>query len=281
GSSRTGRLGLSSSQRNGDGETARAGAIEGAAIAGTALPQFKILGDGQTPAETEEQLYTYLGQMMSRQPAVFPPLGELHARLPELERPSNGVAPAGANQEAPGFHRFPADGTAPGSPEWLEQKLNELEQHLSAKDGDRSRVAGIHTKLAEIGARIDALSAQLPGASAIEAIETKLDGLSRSFDETRDQSSADADRISIAAREILAAAARIQETREAFEATARDTAGALGQAVVATASRAAVLAAGQVATALQPAPERSGEDRLEAELRALNRQARESGERTE
>jgi localization factor PodJL len=51
--------------------------------------------------------------------------------------------------------------------------------------------------------------------------------------------------------------------------------------VVATASRAAVLAAGQVATALEPAPELSGDSRIEAELRALNRQSQQNGERTE
>jgi localization factor PodJL len=120
----------------------------------------------------------------------------------------------------------------------------------------------------------------MPGARTIEAVETKLDGLARSLDESRDQSRTDASRISAGVREILAAAARVQEAREGFEAAVHGTASALGQTVVATASRAAVLAAGQVA-ALQPAPEGSGDGRIEAELRALNRLSQENGERTE
>jgi localization factor PodJL len=281
GSSRTGRLALNPSQRNGDGEAARTPEAKSTAAGNVTVPQVKILGESQTPAEAEKRLYAYRDQMMSPQPAVFPPLGELHARLTELGRPSKGVVPADEMRGAPGLRTPAAGDTSRGSPDWLDQKLNELVQLLSARQGDKSGIADIHAKLADIGARIDALSAQLPGVRTIEAVETKLDGLSRSLDESRDQNSAHADRIAAAAREILAATARVQEAREGFEAAVHHTASALGQTVVATASRAAVLAAGQVATALQPAPELSGDSRIEAELRALNRQSQEIGERTE
>src|SRR5262249_16931252 len=88
-------------------------------------------------------------------------------------------------------------------------------------------------------------------------------------------------RIYAAAREILAATERVQEAREGFEAAAHNTADALGQTVVATASRAAVLAAGQVAAAIQPALEGTGDGRIQPDLRALNRLSQENGERTE
>jgi localization factor PodJL len=244
-------------------------------------PQVKILGEGQTPAETEKRLYAYLDQMKSPQPAVFPPLSELHARLPELERPSNGAAPADVEDEAPGIHVAASGGPSHVSTDWLEQKFGELRQLFFAGNGDKRGIADIHAKLAEIGARIESLSGHMPNAAAIAAIENKLDDLSRSLDEVRGQKSTDADRILVAAREILAAAGRIQEAREGFEAAARHTASALGQTVVATASRAAVLAASEVAAGFQPSPERGGDGRLEAELRALSRQSRESGERTE
>jgi localization factor PodJL len=281
GSSRTGRLALNASRKHREAVAVRASAGEGAPSANIAVPEVKILGEGQTPAEAEKRLYAYLDQMKSSQPPVFPPLGELHARLPELERPLNGAAVAGEEDEAPGPGTPAAGGAFRGSPEWLDQKFGELRQLLSTREGEKSGIADIQARLAEIAGRIEALTAHMPGASAIEAIEAKLDDLSRSIDESRGQSSADADRISDAAREILAATARVQETREGFEAAARHTARVLGKTVVATASRAAVLAAGQVATALQPAPERSSDSRIEAELQALNRQSRENGERSE
>jgi localization factor PodJL len=276
GSSRTGRMALNAPLRNGDGGAARANETKSTAV-NAGLPQVQILGESQTPAETEKRLYAYLGQMMSPQPAVFPPLGELHARLPELERSVSSAAAADEADRVPSLHAPRADGPSRGSPDWLEQKFGELKGLLlSAQEGDRSGISDIHAKLVEIGARVDALAAQMPGARAMEAVETKLDSLSRSLDESRGQSSSDADRIAAAAREILAAAERVQEAREDFEAAMTDTANALGQTVVATASRAAVLAARQAAAA----PERSDESRIEDELRALNRSSQENGART-
>jgi localization factor PodJL len=274
GSSRTGRLALNR-PLSGDSGAARSNEAKNTAV-NAAVPQVQILGEGQTPAETEKRLYAYLGQMMTPQPAVFPPLGELHARLPELERPVSSAASTDEADRSPGLYAPQAAGPSRGTPDWLEQKFSELKGLLSAKEGERSGIADIHAKLAQIGAQIDALAAQMPGARAIEAVETKLDSLSRSLDESRGQSSLDAERIAAAAREIHAAAARVQEAREGFEAAMNDTANALGQTVVATASRAAVLAAGQVTAA----PERSDDGQIEAELRALNRLSQENGERT-
>jgi localization factor PodJL len=280
GSSRTGRLVLNPSRRNEDGKAARASAIEDTAALNVGVAPVKILGEGQTPGDTEKRLYAYLDQMKSPQPAVFPPFGELHARLPELEKTPDGASPIDARDEARG-PRAAAGGPSHGNSDWLDQKFSELTNLVSAKDRDRDGIADIHAKLAEIITRIDRLSAQMPGVRAIEAVETKLDDLFRSLDESRDQSSAEADRISAAARGIIAAATRVQEAREGFEAIARDTADALEQTVAVTASRAAVLAASQVATALQPSSETGGNRLLEAELRALSQQTRETGERTE
>jgi localization factor PodJL len=105
--------------------------------------------------------------------------------------------------------------------------------------------------------------------------------LSRSLSEARAQNSADADRIARAVQEVLAASTRTQDAPARFEKAARWTLEELGHTVVDTASRAAVLAAGHAAEAVQRSGGVSGIERLESELRALNQQSRESAGRNE
>ena len=112
-------------------------------------------------------------------------------------------------------------------------------------------------------------------------MNAKLGTISGSLDAVLEQSATDANRISRAAEEILAASARIREVPAKFETAARRTVEGLGQTVAATASRAAVMAAHQAGERQGPAADVSATERLEAELRALNLQSRETGERTE
>ncbi len=237
-----------------------------------------VFGDGQS--EAEEQLYAYLGHVTASRPASgFQPLDELNARLNEqpyrdsLLFPHSGEERRSLERSAPALSE-----PYRGDLDWFEHRFGELKRLLTQKDEGRREIAQVNVRLAEIIARVDKLSAAMPNGKTMASVDTKLTALSRSLDETREQSAADAGRISRAAREILAASSRMQEAPLRFEAAARHTVEGLSQTVAATASRAAVLTAAQIAP--KPAAETSGIERLEAELRALNQQSRESGERT-
>jgi localization factor PodJL len=240
---------------------------------------FSLFGNGQT--EAEAQLQAYYAQLAAQQPPRFPPFEELSARLKEFGLSHDGRTPFldAKPQKAP--DRTASAGEAFRSDlDWFEHRFGELKQLLTWKDDGVREIATINVKLADISGRLDKLSSGMPDATAIAAVETKLTNLSRSLEETREQSAVDADRISRAAMEILAASNRTQEDRRRFETVARHTIEELGQTVVATASRAAVLTAGEMAVSLQRQPEGSGVECLEQELRILNAQSRESSERT-
>ncbi len=220
--------------------------------------------------------------MTNEQPSGFQPFAQLQARLPEFQASYGKGDAKDAQPERPEAGSAKTPDPIAANQDWLEGKFVELKELLAAQAEEKSVIASFSDKLAGIAARIDALSERMPDPEVIGALHSQLGALSQSLDDTSSQSARDADRIAAAAREILAAAADVEEARQGFEHAARYTAGTLGQTVVATASRAAVLAAEQVATALLPAAaERSGVERLEGELRALNRQSRETGERTE
>jgi localization factor PodJL len=238
-----------------------------------------VFGNGRTAAEA--QLQAYYAQLAAQQPPRFPPFEELSARLREFGLVHEGRT---RSTEAPG-HDAP-DKTASVREAYdsgldrLEHRFDELEHLLSWKNDGAREIAAVNIKLTQIVERLDKLSAGIPDAAAIAAVETKLTGLSRSLDETRERSTADADRISRAAMEILASGNRAEEDRRRYETVARQTVEELGQTVVATASRAAVLTAGEMAASLQWQPESGSVERLEQELRVLNAQSRDSSERT-
>lgn len=240
---------------------------------------YSAFGEGQS--EAEAQLYAYLGHVRNSRPkAGFPPLEELNARLNEQPYRDSLLFSRLEGEEA-------SEMTAPlhGEPygnglAWFDRRFDEMKLLLTRRDEGKSELAQINARLGEIMARVDNLSAGMPNGKAMASVETKLAALSRSLDETRQQSTADANRVARAAKEILAATARAQEAPIRFEMAARHTLEGLNQTITATASRAAVLAAGQVNALRNPQSEFSAADRLEAELRALNQQSRESGERT-
>ena len=163
---------------------------------------------------------------------------------------------------------------------YFDHRFSELKQLLARKDEGKREIEHIKASSARFcpGRRAFGGYAQRqdPGVGRREARHDL-----RIADAVLEQSALDANRISRAAEEILAASARIREVPVKFETAARRTVEGLGQTVAATASRAAVMAAHQVSERQCPAADVSATERLEAELHALNLQSRETGERTE
>ena len=164
---------------------------------------------------------------------------------------------------------------------YFDHRFTELKQLLARKDEGKREIEHIKASLGEILVRVEQLAADMPTGKTLESVDAKLGTISGSLDAALEQSAMDANRISRAAEEILAASARIREVPVKFETAARRTVEGLGQTVAATASRAAVMAAHQVSERQCPAADVSATERLEAELHALNLQSRETGERTE
>ncbi len=275
-----------SSFGSGDSGTAGETGLEGARmrLAG-AIPSAQdslspVFGDGQS--EAEAQLYAYLDHVTASRPnSGFQPFEELNARLNEQPYRDSLLFPNSEKErEAAKLNVPPAGEPYRGDLDWFDYRFGELKRLLAQKDEGKREIAQINARLAEIIARVDRLSAAVPNGKIMTSVETKLTTLSRSLEETREQSAADAGRISRAAKEILAASTRVQEVPLRFEAAALHAVEGLSRTVAATASRAAVLTAAHIVDAPKPAAETSGIERLEAELRALNQQSRESGERT-
>ena len=240
----------------------------------------------------------------SKPQSGFPPLDELNARLNEDPYRDSLLNAPLSEEHYKDSLLFPRADEAdllfspPGDDDWSEpddlmpgevssglsyfdHRFTELKQLLARKDEGKREIQHIKASLGEILARVEQLAAEMPNGRTLELVDTKLGTISGSLDAVLEQSSMDANRISRAAEEILAASARIREVPVKFETAARRTVEGLGQTVAATASRAAVMAAHQVSERQCPAADVSATERLEAELRALNLQSRETGERTE
>ena len=262
-----------------------------------------IFGEGLS--EAEAQLYAHLQLITNSKPrSGFPPLDELNARLNE-EPYRDSLLNAPLNEEHykdsllfPRADEADLLFSAAGDDDWSEpddlmagevssglsyfdHRFTELKQLLARKDEGKREIEHIKESLCEILARVEQLAAEMPNGRTLESVDTKLGTISGSLDAVLEQSAMDANRISRAAEEILAASARIREVPVKFETAARRTVEGLGQTVAATASRAAVMAAHQVSERQCPAADVSATERLEVELRALNLQSRETGERTE
>jgi localization factor PodJL len=235
-----------------------------------------FFGDGQSEAET--RLYEYLDQLSAPQShSGFRPLEELNARLNEQPYRDSLLFPHSEEEVEAPEPPAPNGVTYRDDLHWFDHRFGELKRLLQ-DEGKRERVE-INSRLAEIQARLERLSAAMPNGKTFASVETKLTALSRSLDETRAQAAADAGRISRAAKEILTASSLVQEAPARLEAAARQTVDGLTR-TVAVASRAAALTAASVAALPKPETQKSAIERLEAELRALNKQSRESGERT-
>ncbi|MBJ7535072.1 sel1 repeat family protein [Rhodomicrobium vannielii ATCC 17100] len=232
------------------------------------------LDDG---GDAETQLYAYLERMRAPRPKGFPPMDELTSRLGEFSLPYTAEAAHSEPHARAGAASAPRQ-TAELA--WFEQKFTELKSAFARQEADKSEIVSINEKLAEIIARVDRLADAMPGEQTMVAVETKLQDLSRSLDATRKQTASDAERIARAAKEILAATGRAEVARQGFEAAARHTVKELGQTVAVAASRAAVVTAEHIAAALHETGDVGGIGRVENELRALNAQSRETGDRT-
>lgn len=239
-------------------------------------------------SEAEAQLYAYMDLMANSKPASgFPPLEELNARLNEepyresllFPRSGDGTLFSGLDDEEwPDTSGEPL-GETYSSLAWFDHRFGEIKQLLTRKHEGQREIEQIKASLAGIAAHLEQLSDAMPDRKTMVSVEAKLTKLAGSFDEAREKSSTDAGRISRAAEEILAASARLEETPPRFETAVLQLEG-LGQTVATAASRAAAMAASQVAIQQNRAGEMTAAKRLEAELRELNRQSRETGERT-
>ncbi|MGA7324002.1 MAG: hypothetical protein WBX25_05880 [Rhodomicrobium sp.] len=228
---------------------------------------------------TDSQLYAYLHRATAPRPGGFPPLDQLSARLGELEPSSRdtGASAEGAQKTAEGV----PENNPGGGLDWFEHRFSELRQLLTPREDNRKEIAAINAKLSDIVWRIDKISAAMPAENTMTAVETQLRELSGSLERTREQTAADADRISRAAIEILAATDKAQQARAGFERAANHAVKELGHTVTVTASRAAILTAEHIKCSMWKPDEQAGILRLEKELRVLNANSRESGERTE
>ncbi len=230
------------------------------------LEPGSIFGDGHS--EAEAQLYAHLDRAREPQRTGFAPLDTLSARLNEFAPlPPRYVA---APDEVSHIDRAPSSQL-----DWFEGKFGELRQLITHNAADKSEIVSINTRLAEIIDRVDRLSAALPNEKAFASVEKQLSDFSKSLEHTRNQGASDADRISRAAKEILAAADSMEQTRSGFEATAKDTVQELRQTVITTAP----LTIGQLMSAREPKKPDPGLARLEQEFQALNTHSRESSER--
>ncbi len=238
----------------GDDPAAEAGAR--ALPSGPAGPARIARSHGQS--EAEEQLYAYLELMTNSKPASgFPPLDELNARLNEEPYRDSLLFPRtgdgfefGPSQDDPWpeLSSVPLDEPQRGL-DWFDHRFTEIKQLLAKKDESTREIEQIKASLGEILVRLEKISTDMPSGSTLASVETKLATVSGSLEAAREQSAADAGRISRAAEEILAASARIREVPAKFETAARHTLDGLGQTVAATASRAAVMAAHHVSPA--------------------------------
>ncbi|MBI4723822.1 MAG: SEL1-like repeat protein, partial [Rhodomicrobium sp.] len=261
------------------GEAMRERVPDAERLAESRQPQSRLFGQGETDAEAE--LCAHLDRAKAPRPSGFPPLDELSARLGEFGPPSPAAFTEPEQQEGTQEPFVPASSEAYRRDlDWFDERFSELRGLVTRKDDDKRELVAINGKLAEIAERVDRLSAAMPGEK-MAAVETQLAELTRSLYKSRQQSAEDADRISRAAGEILAATVRAEAARAGFERAANHTVEELGQTVVVTASRTAVVTAERITAAMRRTGEQSDVARLESQLRALNAQSRESGERTE
>jgi localization factor PodJL len=289
GNATTGRLSASAAERDAAWDS-RAADTASEHDAGPDIPQSEefgvddassIFGAGQS--EAEAQLYAYLNRATSPRPSGFAPYEELTARLnefPPAVRPSGeGIDPVRFTAQKKQDLPYPRNRSEDDS-SWADGRFEELKRLIINRDEDRNEFVAIHSKLADIAERVETLAASLPSEKTLASMETRLAALSSSLEATRQQNANNSDRISRAAREILAVTDRIEAVRAGFEIAATHTVKELGQTVVVASSRAGVMAAEHVAGVFRETNEKSGLERLEGELRALHSQSRKSSERT-
>jgi localization factor PodJL len=237
-----------------------------------------VFGEGRS--EAEAQLRNYLDLMSNTKPSSgFGPLDQLHARLneePSLLNPPEDEFAFGpfTDDDWPVRSASPHGASCLGY-EYFDSRFLEIKSLVAKKDEGVREIAQIKASLGEILIRLEQISSDMPSGGAMSAVEDKLNTISGDLEAAREQSAADAIRISRAAEEILAAGVCMQEIPAKFEMAARHTVEGLGRTVAASASRAAVIAVSQVQGA-----EPGFGGRVEEELRTLNRQSRETGERT-
>lgn len=236
---------------------------------------------GPWQSQAEAQLYAYLERAREPQPARFPPLDALSARLGEFGAPRPAEAePAetGVSQETAGS--LAADAQAGVHLKWFEEKFGELKHLVKRSEADKREIAMINARLAEIIDRVDRLSEALPEKRAMAAVEEQLAALSSHLDSAREQEALEAYRISRAAKEIFHAARQVEGVRNSFDAASKNTITQFNRTVADAAAKAASVTAERVTKALADSGPQKSLTRMEEELRALNERSREESERT-
>ncbi|HZV21119.1 MAG TPA: tetratricopeptide repeat protein [Hyphomicrobiales bacterium] len=245
---------------------------EGDHVAAGSESPFSIFGQGQS--EAEAYLFAYLEKVKAGNQKAFAPYAELSARLDELgaaSQPEAQISPAPADA----VEALPSP---PGDHIWFDRKFEELRGRL--REDAKQEIMALDAKLEDIANRVDKLSLAAPGEKTLAAVKSQLSELSWSLAVTRERGEADADKVSLAAKEVMAAANIAKEASARFELTARHAVKELGQTVAVTASRTATRTAAQFASAV--ASHRSSDiARLEDELRALQNHSQESSRKTE
>jgi localization factor PodJL len=240
-----------------------------------------MFGAGQS--EAEAQLRNYRDLMTNSKPGGgFAPMDELHARL--SEEPSLLNPPADEFDFGPftddGWPDRQAHGASCLGYEYFDSRFLELKRLMAKKDEGTREIEQIKASLGEILVRLEKISTDMPSGATLTSVETKITAMSSSIEAAREHSADDANRISRAAEEILAASVCMHEIPAKFEMAARHTVEGLGRTVAASASRAAAMAVSQVCAGEGLPGDAGATGRMEEELRTLNRQSRETGERT-
>jgi localization factor PodJL len=230
----------------------------------------------------EEQLYHYLEQVKAASEASRPSgFDALNERLQEFaanptETPSRRqVAGKPAPRQQPQAMSF-----AQTQLEWFDEKFSELRSIVTSREEDKRELVSINARLAEIIERVDHLSQSLPHEPAIGRIETQLANLARTLDAMRNDNTSQTENMSKAASAVTTVAMRLERSREALDAATTRAVERVASAVEEAQSRTIHITAEQIAEALRRASPDVRLKRVEEELRALNTQSREAGQRT-
>ncbi len=208
-------------------------------------PDDLPFGPGQHHAEAE--LYADLDRFHGSRTSGFPPFDALSARLGEFSPPAEGMEV----RSAP----MPNDAsTSRLELDWFEKRFDQIEDTLRGRVIERDEIRALHD-------RINTLIDRVERRATAQRSNGEIEGVSR------------------AAREILKAAEEIKSVGAGLGAVTQSYGRDFNSAVAATAAEVAALTATHIETALvRSLPQRSL-GRMEVELRSLNVQSRETGDR--
>jgi TPR repeat protein len=249
---------------------------------GANTPQGSGPGAGEARfsfAGAEEELYRYLERVKaaSAKPRISP-VEALTGRLQEL---SQVLSPPAA-EPAPQAASAPAGGAtfAQSQLAWFDEKFAELRSLVTSRKDETPELVSINARLAEIVERVDNLAKLLPGEPGLKTIESQLSKVSGTLDDMQVSSASHAESMAKAASAVSIMAMRLDRSRAALDEAANQAFDRVAAAAEDAQSRTAQITAEQITEALRRAIPQSPINRVEEELRALNMEAREAGQRT-